>query len=151
MLISSFFSFRLENRRRFTPTGFSKQVWSWRLWRNVWFSMLHWTLSSCPSFSCPQGMLQLCDLQPPRWLSFIVLQYHDNPEQALIANANIGGENCHRGAALAALLGAGSSTTEGFWPSRWMHGLHDKRAIDIEIQSFLSSCQRSEGEKKSDL
>jgi hypothetical protein len=83
-------------------------------------------------------------------LSFIVLQYHDNPEQALIANANIGGENCHRGAALAALLGAGSST-ESLWPSRWMHGLHDKRAIDIEIQSFVSSCQRSEDETKSDL
>jgi hypothetical protein len=78
------------------------------------------------------------------------VQYHDNPEQALIANVNIGGENCHRGAALAALLGAGSST-EGCWPLRWMQGLHDKRAINMEIELFLSSCQRSEDQMKSDL
>jgi ADP-ribosyl-[dinitrogen reductase] hydrolase len=77
------------------------------------------------------------------------LQYHDNPEQALIANVNIGGENCHRGAALAALVGSGSSA-DGFWPSRWTQGLHDKRAIDIEIQTFLSSSGHV-AEAKSDL
>jgi ADP-ribosyl-[dinitrogen reductase] hydrolase len=76
-------------------------------------------------------------------------QYHDNPEQALIANANIGGENCHRGAALAALVGSGSSA-DGFWPSRWMQGLHDKRAIDLEIQIYLSSFGHVD-QTKSDL
>jgi ADP-ribosyl-[dinitrogen reductase] hydrolase len=79
----------------------------------------------------------------------LCLQYHDNPEQALIANVNIGGENCHRGAALAALVGAGGST-DGFWPLRWMQGLQDKRAIDIEIQSFVSSCEAAR-QGKSDL
>ena len=79
-----------------------------------------------------------------------ISQYHDNPEQALIANVNIGGENCHRGAALAALIGAGGST-DSFWPLRWMQGLHDKRAIDIEIQAYLSSCERVDFQKSSDL
>jgi hypothetical protein len=31
-----------------------------------------------------------------------------------------------------------------------MHGLHDKRAIDAEIQAFLGSCERVDPQK-SDL
>lgn len=37
---------------------------------------------------------------------FLALEFSDSPNEGLVANANCGGENCHRGAALGALLGA---------------------------------------------
>ena len=37
---------------------------------------------------------------------YLALKYHDNPEAALIANTNLGGDNAARGAVLGALLGA---------------------------------------------
>jgi ADP-ribosylglycohydrolase len=52
---------------------------------------------------------------------FLALKYHDDPEAALVANTNLGGDNCHRGALLGALLGA-EHGPEGF-PERWRSGL----------------------------
>ena len=54
---------------------------------------------------------------------YLALKYHDRPEEALIANTNLGGDNVHRGAVLGALLGAANGL-EAF-PSRWVKGLHD--------------------------
>jgi len=54
---------------------------------------------------------------------YLALKYHDRPEQALIANTNLGGDNVHRGAVLGALLGAANGL-EAF-PSIWVEGLHD--------------------------
>ena len=39
-------------------------------------------------------------------LLYLALKYPDKPEQALIVNTNLGGDNVHRGAILGALLGA---------------------------------------------
>jgi len=52
---------------------------------------------------------------------YLALKYHDDPENALIANTNLGGDNASRGAVLGALLGA----TNGFekFPRRWIDGL----------------------------
>jgi ADP-ribosyl-[dinitrogen reductase] hydrolase len=50
---------------------------------------------------------------------YLALKYADRPEAGLIANTNVGGDNCHRGAVLGALLGAAS----GSWPERWVNGL----------------------------
>jgi len=47
----------------------------------------------------------------------------DDPEQALIVNTNLGGENAARGSVLGALLGA-SCGMERF-PRRWFEGLID--------------------------
>ena len=52
---------------------------------------------------------------------YLALKYHDEPEQGLIANTNLGGDNVHRGAVLGALLG-GANGLEAF-PSRWVKGL----------------------------
>ena len=52
---------------------------------------------------------------------YLALKYHDDPEQGLIANTNLGGDNAHRGAVLGALLGAGTGM-EAF-PERWIKGL----------------------------
>jgi ADP-ribosylglycohydrolase len=37
---------------------------------------------------------------------YLALKYHDDPENALIVNTNLGGDNAARGAVLGALLGA---------------------------------------------
>jgi ADP-ribosyl-[dinitrogen reductase] hydrolase len=52
---------------------------------------------------------------------YLALKYHDQPEQGLVANTNLGGDNVHRGAVLGALLGAANGL-EAF-PSRWLKGL----------------------------
>jgi ADP-ribosyl-[dinitrogen reductase] hydrolase len=54
---------------------------------------------------------------------YLAYKYRDDPEEGLIANTNLGGDNAYRGAVLGALLGAAN----GFeaWPERWITGLHD--------------------------
>ena len=52
---------------------------------------------------------------------YLALKYHDDPEKALIANTNLGGDNAARSAVLSALLGAAHGL-EGF-PARWIDGL----------------------------
>jgi len=54
---------------------------------------------------------------------YLALKYHDDPENGLIANTNLGGDNAYRGAVLGALLGAANGM-EGF-PDRWIKGLLD--------------------------
>jgi ADP-ribosylglycohydrolase len=71
-------------------------------------------------------------------LLFLAYKYADAPEQALIANTNVGGENCHRGSALGALLGAAHGM--GAWPGRWTEGLHDRVAIEGEANAFADLC-----------
>jgi ADP-ribosylglycohydrolase len=61
---------------------------------------------------------------------YLALKYHDDPEQALIVNTNLGGDNVHRGAVLGALLGAANGL-EAF-PSRWIKGLrHAPPDLDL--------------------
>lgn len=52
---------------------------------------------------------------------YLALKYADQPEQGLIANTMLGGDNAYRGAVLGALLGAGNGV-EAF-PHRWIRGL----------------------------
>jgi len=52
---------------------------------------------------------------------YLALKYRDDPEAALIANTNLGGDNAGRGAVLGALLGAAHGV-EGF-PERWVRQL----------------------------
>lgn len=54
---------------------------------------------------------------------YLALKYADDPQRALIVNANLGGDNCHRGAVLGALLGAAHGPKA--WPQRWRDGLLD--------------------------
>jgi ADP-ribosylglycohydrolase len=62
---------------------------------------------------------------------YLLLKYHRRPEQGLIANTNLGGNNAARGAVLGALLGAAN----GFeaLPKRWVDGL---RHSPQEIEAF---------------
>jgi len=52
---------------------------------------------------------------------FLALRHADDPEAGLVANTNLGGDNCHRGAILGALLGANAGPAA--WPARWVDGL----------------------------
>ncbi len=67
---------------------------------------------------------------------YLAARYHDDFESALIANTNVGGDNCHRGAVLGAILGA----TVGICaiPKRWINGLTTHDALNNEIELFVS-------------
>jgi ADP-ribosylglycohydrolase len=52
---------------------------------------------------------------------YLALKYHDRPEEGLVANTNLGGENVHRGSVLGCLLGAENGPDA--WPKRWVDGL----------------------------
>ncbi|ETW00459.1 hypothetical protein H310_07080 [Aphanomyces invadans] len=64
-------------------------------------------------------------------------KYADSPEAAVLANANAGGENVARGAALGALLGAAHGKAR--FPQWARDGLYAKDAINAEIDAFLTT------------
>ena len=68
---------------------------------------------------------------------FLLAKYRNNAERALIANAEVGGDNCHRGAVLGALLGAAGGTS--VFPKRWIEQLHERTTILEEIEHFIES------------
>lgn len=50
---------------------------------------------------------------------YLAWKYADDLEAALVANTNLGGDNCHRGIVVGALVGAGGAPI----PARWERGL----------------------------
>jgi len=52
---------------------------------------------------------------------YLAYKYSEDPEEGLIANANLGGDNAHRGAILGALFGVANGINA--FPERWTHGL----------------------------
>ena len=52
---------------------------------------------------------------------YLALKYHQNVQQALIANTNLGGDNAYRGAVLGSLLGANNGMEA--YPEPWISGL----------------------------
>lgn len=67
---------------------------------------------------------------------YLAARYHGDIESALIANAGVGGDNCHRGAVLGAILGAAL----GFdaIPARWIDGLRARAELEAEIDAFVA-------------
>ena len=63
-------------------------------------------------------------------------KYADSPEDAILANANAGGENVARGSLLGALMGAAHGV-EAF--PEWSRGLYNGEEIMKEIDTFVSS------------
>ncbi|BFZ00318.1 hypothetical protein BsWGS_03357 [Bradybaena similaris] len=55
---------------------------------------------------------------------FLALQFHDDFEAGVLANVNCGGENCHRGAALGALLAAVAANKGPGVPAKFKDGLN---------------------------
>jgi ADP-ribosylglycohydrolase len=68
---------------------------------------------------------------------YLAARYSNDFEAALIANTNVGGDNCHRGAVLGALLGAALGVEA--IPKHWIDGLTDHQALHEEIEKFIVS------------
>jgi ADP-ribosylglycohydrolase len=68
---------------------------------------------------------------------YLAWKYADDFEAGLIANANVGGDNCHRGAVVGALLGA--STGMARIPTRFCDGLHDVATLRRQIHQVAAS------------
>jgi ADP-ribosyl-[dinitrogen reductase] hydrolase len=66
---------------------------------------------------------------------YLAARYPDDFEAALVANTNVGGDNCHRGAVLGAIMGA--SLGYGAIPERWIQGLRSRAGLHEEIESFI--------------
>jgi len=69
-------------------------------------------------------------------------KYASDFERGLLANANTGGENVHRGLVLGALLGAEAG--ESGIPEHLKLGLKDHAALKEEIDAFKASVGRLE-------
>jgi len=67
---------------------------------------------------------------------YLTARYAEDFEGALIANTNLGGDNCHRGAVLGAILGAGLGLRA--IPERWLLGLQAGAELQAEIETFVS-------------
>lgn len=67
---------------------------------------------------------------------YLAARYAHDFESALVANTGVGGDNCHRGAVLGAILGAAL----GFQaiPPRWIEGLTARAALAGEIDAFVA-------------
>jgi ADP-ribosylglycohydrolase len=65
---------------------------------------------------------------------YLAWKYADDFEGGIIANANVGGDNCHRGAVVGALLGgaAGISTI----PPRFVDGIDDAVRLRSQIEAL---------------
>lgn len=68
---------------------------------------------------------------------YLAARYHDDFESALIANTNVGGDNCHRGAVLGAILGAVLGVEA--IPNRWVNGLTANVELNVEIEQFIAN------------
>nr|XP_057907250.1 uncharacterized protein LOC131104263 isoform X2 [Doryrhamphus excisus] len=68
---------------------------------------------------------------------YLAHQFHDDPTAGILANTNCGGENCNRGAALGALLGAGGSYINATIPQDWKEKLRDGQDSIPHILKYL--------------
>jgi ADP-ribosylglycohydrolase len=74
---------------------------------------------------------------------YLSWKYADSFEKAVLANTNVGGENCHRGSALGAVMGA--ALGESGIPPRFISGLADSEEIRKEIDAFVAAVMGSSG------
>ncbi|XP_076579793.1 uncharacterized protein LOC143316013 [Chaetodon auriga] len=68
---------------------------------------------------------------------YLAHEFHDDPRGGILANTNCGGENCNRGAALGALLGAGGSYSGATIPQEWKDELRDAQEFIPDILKEL--------------
>jgi len=71
---------------------------------------------------------------------YSMYKYIDNFENAILANTNAGGDNCDRGVALGALLGA--TVGEDCIPDKFKNGLFAYEEIKREIDEFMIAIQK---------
>ena len=62
---------------------------------------------------------------------YLAWKHADDFEAGMIANTNVGGDNCHRGAVVGALLGAAAGMDR--IPVRWRDGLHSAPGLRAHV------------------
>lgn len=74
------------------------------------------------------------------WPSLLYLadRYAETPADALLANTNLGGENCHRGSVLGVIVGLISADPL----ESLFNQLHDRVDIELEITRLLSAARQ---------
>jgi ADP-ribosyl-[dinitrogen reductase] hydrolase len=70
---------------------------------------------------------------------YLAWKYADNFEAGVIANTNVGGENCHRGAVIGAMLGGTAGRNR--LPTRFVEGIQDGPALHLRIDTLLAARQ----------
>ncbi|XP_035492813.1 uncharacterized protein LOC118312381 isoform X1 [Scophthalmus maximus] len=70
-------------------------------------------------------------------LFYLAHEFHDDVRGGILTNTNCGGENCNRGAALGALLGAGGAYTGAVVPQEWKDELRDARDLIPDVLKEL--------------
>ncbi|KAK3095925.1 hypothetical protein FSP39_020883 [Pinctada imbricata] len=70
---------------------------------------------------------------------FLALEFADDVNAGLLTNANCGGENCHRGAALGALLGAAAANSGQNLSKNYKDGLGSAKTELIKVLDAISS------------
>ncbi len=74
---------------------------------------------------------------------FLALKYQGDTEAALLANANLGGETCNRGALIGSLLGAANGVED--IPGELVQSLTAYEELDQLSESFVPLCLRTLG------
>ncbi|XP_053404409.1 uncharacterized protein LOC128558605 isoform X3 [Mercenaria mercenaria] len=70
---------------------------------------------------------------------FLAYEFADDFQAGVLNNANCGGENCHRGAALGALLGANAINKGKDIPQTLKDGLQAKKTVNTLLQEMKES------------
>lgn len=70
----------------------------------------------------------------------MIAKYQANCWDGLLANANVGGENVHRGSILGAVLGARAGLQN--LPTNLREGLFDKLSLEQEIDDFVNAVMK---------
>ncbi|MEX1117743.1 MAG: ADP-ribosylglycohydrolase family protein [Terrimicrobiaceae bacterium] len=68
---------------------------------------------------------------------YLAWKYADDFESGVIANTNVGGDNCHRGAVVGSLLGGASGLAR--IPSRFQKGIHDAGRLSSQIHQLVKA------------
>lgn len=71
---------------------------------------------------------------------YLALKYQNDTEAALIANANLGGETCNRGAILGSILGAANGAED--LPGELVEKLTQFEELDKLSEAFIALCLR---------
>jgi ADP-ribosylglycohydrolase len=71
---------------------------------------------------------------------YLAWKYAGDFEAGIIANTNVGGENCHRGAVIGAMLGG--ATGRDRLPTRFVEGIQDGPGLHLRIDALLA-CSKS--------
>ena len=83
----------------------------------------------------------------------LAYKYLNNPAQALIANANLGGDSCHRGSLLGSILGAAGGAPIGTQAHRVLHNLQGQLSVTSRtlVRGFAKLSNQLQGSHLDDL